>query len=177
MKLIETPIAGAWLIEIAPIEDERGFFARSLCIDKLTECGLEGEIVQQSISFNKKRGTLRGVHYQLSPHEETKLVRVTSGRIFDVIVDLRPSSPSYLRWHGVELSAQNHLTLYIPKGLAHGFQTLEDNCEVFYQMAQRYAPASSAGVRWDDPTFKISWPMPPVEISSKDLSYAPYVAQ
>ena len=175
MKLVETPIVGAWLIEIEPIEDERGFFARSLCVDKLAEYGLEGKVVQQSISFNKKRGTLRGIHYQLSPHEENKLVRVTHGRIFDVIVDLRPSSPSYLQWHGIELSEHNHVTLYIPKGLAHGFQTLEENSEVFYQMAQKYVPTSSAGVRWDDPTFKISWPMPPVEISSKDLSYASYV--
>lgn len=174
MTLTETPIAGAWLLEIQPISDERGFFARSLCVDTLAAQGLEGRMLQQSVSFNQQRGTLRGMHYQNAPHEEIKLVRVTQGRIYDVILDLRRNSPSYLRWHAVELSADNHRTLYIPKGVAHGFQTLEDRSEVFYQMAQAYVPGYSCGVRWDDPAFAIDWPLAVQAMSSRDTSYPDY---
>jgi dTDP-4-dehydrorhamnose 3,5-epimerase len=171
VKLSETPIAGAWLLEIEPILDERGFFARSLCVDTLAAHGLEGRMLQQSVSFNQKRGTLRGMHYQTAPHEEIKLVRVTQGRIYDVILDLRRDSPSYLRWHAVELSADNHHTLYIPKGVAHGFQTLEDGSEILYQMATPYVPGHSAGVRWNDPTFAIDWPLASPVLSERDATY------
>jgi len=174
VKLSETPIAGAWLLEIEPILDERGFFARSLCVDTLAAHGLEGSMLQQSVSFNQKRGTLRGMHYQTAPHEEIKLVRVTQGRIYDVILDLRRDSPSYLRWHAVELSADNRRTLYIPKGVAHGFQTLEDHSEVFYQMAQTYVPGHSSGVRWNDPAFAIDWPLAEPILSERDASYPLY---
>ncbi|MEN9843787.1 MAG: hypothetical protein RLZZ612_1616 [Pseudomonadota bacterium] len=172
MKLSETPISGAWVLEIAPVWDERGFFARSLCVDVLAAHGLEGRMVQQSLSFNHQRGTLRGLHYQTAPHEEIKLVRVTQGCVYDVILDLRPHSPSYLRWYGVELSAQNHRSLYIPKGVAHGFQTLEPDTEVFYQMAQPYVASHSSGVRWNDPTFAIDWPLASSPIlSARDATY------
>lgn len=171
MTLHPTPIHGAWLIDLAPITDERGFFARSLCADTLAAHGLQGVMVQQSISFNRQRGTLRGLHYQRAPYEEVKLVRVTQGRLYDVIVDLRPTSPTYLRWHALELSANNRQTLYIPQGVAHGFQTLSDDTEVFYQMAQPYSPAHSAGVRWNDPALAIDWPLPAPILSARDAAY------
>lgn len=174
MKLSETPIVGAWLLEIQPIQDSRGFFARSLCLNILEAHGLEGRIRQQSVSFNQRRGTLRGMHYQSAPYEEIKLVRVTQGRIYDVILDLRRDSGSYLRWYAVELSAENHRTIYIPKGVAHGFQTLEDNSEVFYQMTQVYVPGYNCGVRWDDPTFDIDWPMRAPILSEHDAKYPLY---
>lgn len=174
VKLIEMPIVGAWLMELDQISDERGFFARSLCVDTLADHELEGRMSQQSISFNERRGTLRGMHYQSAPHEEIKLVRVTKGRVYDVILDLRADSGSYLCWHAVELSADNHRTLYVPKGVAHGFQTLEDHTEVFYQMSQNYAPRNSCGVRWNDPLFAIEWPLSDPILSLRDASYDPY---
>ena len=177
MKLSETPIAGAWLLEIEPVADERGFFARSLCVDTLAARGLEGRMQQQSVSFNHRRGTLRGMHYQSSPYEEIKLVRVTQGRIHDVILDLRRDSPSYLRWHAVELSADSHCTLYVPKGVAHGFQTLDDCTEVFYQMTPAYVPGHGCGVRWNDPAFAIDWPLADPILSGRDASYPPFTAQ
>lgn len=171
MKIVSTPILGAYLLEIDPIIDERGFFARSLCAQDLIERGLSAKIVQQSISFNKNRGTLRGLHYQQFPHEEIKLVRVTQGRIYDVILDLRQTSSSYMKWYAVELSAKNRLTIYIPKGVAHGFQTLENQTEVFYQMDSFHNASSSRGVRWDDPAFRITWPIPKPIISARDANY------
>ena len=177
MILTETPIAGAWLFDVEPVVDERGFFARSLCVDTLAAYGLEGRIQQQSVSFNHRRGTLRGMHYQKQPHEEIKLVRVTQGRIHDVILDLRRDSPSYLRWHAVELSAGSHRTLYIPKGVAHGFQTLEDRTEVFYQMTSAYAPGYSCGVRWNDPAFAIDWPLSDPILSERDASHPLYATR
>jgi dTDP-4-dehydrorhamnose 3,5-epimerase len=171
VKLTKLPIAGAWLFDLEPKVDERGFFARSLCVDTLAAHGLEGVMRQQSVSFNRIRGTLRGLHYQRAPHEEIKLVRVTQGRIYDVILDLRRGLPSYLQWYAVELSADNHRTLYIPKGVAHGYQTLENNTEVFYQMAQAYVPGHSCGVGWDDPTFCIDWPIESPILSEADASY------
>ena len=177
MIFTETPIAGAWLIDIDPMVDERGFFARSLCADTLAAHGLEGRMVQQSISFNPQRGTLRGMHFQTAPHEEIKLVRVTQGEIYDVVLDLRPDSPSYLRWFAVTLSAANHRTLYLPKGVAHGFQTLVDNSEVFYQMASAYVPGYASGVRWNDPAFSIDWPLPAAPIlSPRDAGYPDFAA-
>ena len=175
MTLVETPIAGAWLLEIEPQIDERGFFARTLCVDMLEAHNLEGRMQQQSVSFNEHRGTLRGMHFQSAPYEEIKLVRVTKGRIYDVILDLRRESPSYLRWHAVEISADNYRTLYIPKGVAHGFQTLEGRSEVFYQMSQVYIPDYSVGVSWNDPSFGINWPIDDPIISKRDTSYAPYI--
>lgn len=174
MKLIETSIEGAWLLEIEPIFDERGFFARSFCSDTLAAYGLHGQFVQQSVSFNLKRGTLRGMHYQSAPHEEIKLVRATQGCVFDVILDLRRESSSYLRWYAVELSATNRRSLYIPKGVAHGFQTLDDNSEMFYQMANAYEPGHSRGVRWNDPAFGIVWPLSDPILSERDANYLIY---
>jgi dTDP-4-dehydrorhamnose 3,5-epimerase len=177
MKLTATPIAGAYLLDIEPIVDERGFFARSFCADTLRAHGLETTVVQQSISMNTRRGTLRGLHYQTAPHQEVKLVRVTRGRLYDVMLDLRPTSPSHLQWHAVELSASNHRSLYVPKGVAHGFQTLEDDTEVGYQMMQAYTPSHSRGVRWNDPLFGIVWPVPEPVLSMRDRSYLDYSGQ
>jgi len=168
----ETKLKGAYIIEIEPIQDVRGFFARSFCQEEFMEHGLNKSIVQCNMSFNKKRGTLRGMHYQVAPHEEAKLVRCTKGSVYDVIIDLRPASPTYCQWVSVELSAENHRMLYIPEGFAHGFQTLEDNTEVFYQMSEFYHPESARGVRWDDPAFGIEWPVAVNMISLKDISYS-----
>lgn len=176
MIFTPTPIPGAMLIELKPQADERGFFARSLCVEEFARYGLDGRIAQQSISWNPRRGTLRGLHYQAAPYAEDKLVRVTRGSIYDVIVDLRPQSPTYGHWHSVELSAHNRRQLYIPKGLAHGFQTLEDESEVLYQMTTPFHPDAPRGIRWDDPTLAITWPFPEMarqdgHISPKDRAW------
>lgn len=167
----ETFIKGVFLIEPDKIKDKRGFFARVWCKDEFKKRGLSFDLAQCSISFNKKKGTLRGMHYQIYPFEETKLVRVTRGSIFDVALDLREDSPTFLRWFGVVLSSDNRKMLYIPENVAHGFITLEDNTEVFYQISQFYNPKYSRGVRWDDPAFKIKWPIEVKVISEKDKSY------
>jgi dTDP-4-dehydrorhamnose 3,5-epimerase len=167
----ETELPGAYIIEPQRIDDERGFFARTWCEGEFRDHGLDGRIVQCNISFNKKKGTLRGMHYQVNPHAETKLIRCTRGAIFDVIVDLRRESPTYMRHVVVVLTHESHKMLYVPKGFAHGFQTLEDDTEVFYQMSEFYYPASSRGFRWDDPAFRIGWPEATRTISMKDLSY------
>lgn len=176
MRFLETPLPGAWVIELERIEDDRGWFARSFDAGELRARGLDAEVVQCSVSFNKRRDTLRGMHYQAEPHGEPKLVRCVQGAIFDVAVDLRPDSSAYCRWHGVELSSQNQWALYIPKGMAHGFQTLTDDCEVAYQMGHRYVPEAARGVRFDDPAFAIRWPEPRGErtISSRDASFADF---
>lgn len=166
-----TPIPSAFLIEIEPHGDERGFFARTVCVEEFARHGLNGQFAQQSVSWNSRRGTLRGLHYQVAPYEEIKLVRVTKGAIFDVILDLRRDSAHYLRWHAVELTADNRRTLYIPKGVAHGFQTLEEGSEVFYQISQAYIPGHSYGVRWNDPAFAIDWPLADPILSERDASY------
>lgn len=158
MIFAETKLKGAYIIEPERLEDERGFFARTFCQEEFAAHGLRTRFVQCSISFNKKKGTLRGMHYQVAPHEEAKLVRCTMGAIYDVIIDLRPGSPTFTQWVAVELTAQNRKMLYIPEGLAHGFQTLEDDTEVFYQMSEFYHPECARGVRWDDPVFGIKWP-------------------
>ena len=150
-----TGIGGVWVIEPERFEDERGFFARTWDTGEFEQRGLNGRLVQCSISHNGHRGTLRGLHYQAAPHEEAKLVRCTAGAIFDVAVDLRPDSPTYTRWFGVELSADNRLALYIPEGCAHGFLTLADDSEVMYQISELWAPDAARGVRWDDPAFRI----------------------
>ena len=169
-----TPLTGAYVIEAEILEDNRGFFARTWCQKEVAVHGLDSNLVQCSLSFNKKKGTLRGMHLQLPPFAETKLVRCTQGAIYDVIVDLRPNSPTYLRWTAVELTAQNHKALYIPQGFAHGFQTLEDNTEILYQMSEFYHPNSARGFRWNDPAFKITWLEEVSMISDRDRTYADY---
>jgi dTDP-4-dehydrorhamnose 3,5-epimerase len=164
----ETPLAGAWVLEPERFEDERGFFARTYCRRDFEARGLDPGIAQCSVSWNHHRGTLRGLHLQIAPHEEVKLVRVTRGAVWDVIVDLRRESPTFKRHFGITLSAENQHELYIPFGMAHGFQTLEDGTEVFYQISEFYAPESARGYRWDDPAFAIPWPEPVTVISEKD---------
>lgn len=168
MKFIETELKGAFLIDPEPLEDERGFFARTWCRKEFEQHGLDTDWVQCNISFNKRQGTLRGMHYQIAPYAEAKLVRCTSGAIYDVIIDLRPNSKTYRQWISAELSAENRKMIYIPQGLAHGFQTLLDNTEVFYQMSEFYAPPYARAVRWNDPQFKIRWPEAERTISEKD---------
>ena len=172
MRFTELELAGAWLIEIEPHRDERGFFARTYCAREFEEHGLVSMIAQCSTSFNAKRGTVRGMHYQTAPHAEEKVVRCTAGSIFDVIVDIRPDSPMYARWCGVELSAVNRRMLYIPVGFAHGFQTLTDDAEVLYQISTEHAPAASHGIRWTDPSLNIAWPITEgVIVSERDASF------
>lgn len=171
MRFIETEIKGAFIIEPELIEDERGFFARTFCQEEFKAHGLNFRVVQCNISFNKKRGTLRGMHYQIAPYQEAKLVRCTRGAIYDVIIDLRPESPTFKQWIAVELTAENRRMLYVPEGFAHGFQTLEDNTEVFYQMSEFYHPECARGVRWDDPAFGIEWPIITPILSERDRSY------
>jgi dTDP-4-dehydrorhamnose 3,5-epimerase len=154
----ETPLTGAFVIDIEPINDERGFFARLWCQREFEAHGLESNLVQCSMSFNNRAGTLRGLHYQVAPFSEAKTVRCTCGSVFDVIVDLRPGSSTFARHFSVTLSAANRRMLYIPRGFAHGFQTLDDNSEMFYQMSAFFEPAAARGVRWDDPVFAIDWP-------------------
>lgn len=167
----ETRLPGAFVIEPVLIEDERGFFARTFCQHEFEAQGLDLCIAQCNISFNRKAGTVRGMHFQAAPHQETKVVRCTMGAIYDVIIDLRPESATFKHWLAVELSAQNRLMLYIPKGFAHGFQTLVNDTEVAYQMGTFYEPGAGRGVRWDDPAFQIEWPLPLSLISEKDQSY------
>ncbi len=173
MRFIETPLPGVWVIELEELGDERGWFARTFDDEEFRARGLSPAVVQCNASFNAQRDTLRGMHYQADPHGESKLVRCVRGAIFDVAVDLRPGSSTRCAWHGVELSAENRLALYIPAGLAHGFQTLGADCEVLYQMGARYVPEAARGVRWDDPAFAIEWPEPHGErvISARDASY------
>ncbi len=168
----ETPLPGAFLVELEPLADERGFFARSFCAAQFAARGLAAHMSQCSISYNARRATLRGMHYQAAPHEEHKLVRCTAGAIFDVLVDLRPGSRALHRWHGEELSAANHRALYVPPGVAHGFVTLADDCEVLYMISEPFAPQSARGVRWDDPAFGIRWPLRPEVISARDAQFA-----
>lgn len=172
MKFTELKLSGAYLIELDQFQDERGFFARSWCQQEFSKQGLNTNLVQCNISFNFQRGTLRGMHYQAKPHEEAKLVKCTRGAIYDVIVDLRPNSSTFKNWVAVELNAENRNMLYIPEGIAHGFQTLADHTEVFYQMSEFYHLESAKGVRWNDPTFEIQWPEIEARIiSSKDCNY------
>jgi dTDP-4-dehydrorhamnose 3,5-epimerase len=171
MIFASTRLEEALLIDIEPVEDERGFFARIWCRHELGARGLDTEIAQESVSYNRLRGTVRGLHFQRSPHEETKIVRCTRGTIFDVIVDLRPRSASYLQWQGFELTAENRRAIYIPKGFAHGFQTLAEHCEIAYQISTLYAPEVAGGYRYDDEAFGIAWPLPPTTMSERDLSW------
>lgn len=168
MVFIETILKGAFIIEPERFEDERGFFARAWCKKEFEDHGLNSNLMQCNISFNNKKGTLRGMHYQSAPHAETKLVKCTHGSIYDVIIDLRPDSETYKNWFGVDLRSDNEEMLYIPEYFAHGFLTLEDNTEVFYLMSASYHPECARGVRWNDPVFSIHWPAAVSIISDRD---------
>jgi len=168
---LHTELAGAMIVELETQVDQRGFFARSWCAREFEAQGLNPKIVQCSVSYNEKRGTLRGMHYQAEPHPEAKLVRCTRGAIHDVIIDLRPDSETYTRWLGVDLTESNHRMLYVPEGFAHGFQTLSDGTEVFYQMSAFYEPDCARGVRWNDPHFAIQWPLTDPIISPRDQKF------
>ncbi len=174
LKFSETKLLGAYIIEIEKIEDERGFFARIFDKEEFSKYDLNTDMVQFSISQNLKKGTIRGMHYQTKPYEESKLVRCLKGKIFDIIIDLRPNSKTYKKWFSLELSANNYKMLYIPKGFAHGFQTLEDNTETSYQISEFYHPEYAKGIRWDDKEFGIKWPLNVSLISENDLDYTPF---
>jgi dTDP-4-dehydrorhamnose 3,5-epimerase len=171
MFFTPTELAGAFVIDVQRFEDNRGFFARTWAIDDFESRGLVSKVVQMNLSYNRARGTLRGMHFRHAPYAETKLVRCVRGAIFDVIIDIRADSPSYKRWMSVELTAENRRALYVPEGFAHGFQTLVDDVEVMYQVSQPYVPSAEGGVRYDDPAFAIRWPLAPTEISPKDTQW------
>ncbi len=171
MIFTETELKGAFIVELELRKDNRGFFARTFCAKEFEAHGLKSTIAQCNLSFNYKKGTLRGMHYQMAPCAETKLVRCSQGAIYDAIVDFRPDSPTYLSHIAVELTAENRKALYIPEGFAHGFQTLTDGTEVIYQMGEFYAPEYACGFRYDDPLLKIEWPLPVSEISEKDAAW------
>lgn len=171
MNFVALPLKGAVLVEIEPRVDERGLFARTYCEHEFAAHGLPSSFVQCNTSFNASRGILRGLHFQAEPRPEAKLVRCTRGAIFDVVVDLRPGSSTYRKWYGAELTADNRKALFIPAGFAHGFQTLEDNCEVFYQMTEFYDAGLARGVRWNDPSLGINWPILPPITSDRDARY------
>lgn len=174
MEFKKTQLADAVVIELQKIHDDRGFFARTWCEKELAEQGIASHLVQANVSFNRLKGTLRGLHLQISPHQEAKFVRCVRGAIYDVIIDLRPSSPSYRQWVAVELTESNHRMIYVPEYFAHGFQSLEDDTEVHYSVSAAYAHEAEAGVRYDDPAFSISWPLAVTSISDKDRSWPDY---
>lgn len=168
----ETKLNGSFIVHLEKNEDDRGFFARAWCKKEFEEHGLSSTLLQANIAFSRKKGTLRGMHYQVPPHEEVKLVRCIRGRIFDVIIDLRPDSSTYMEWLGVELAAGTGKMFYVPEQFAHGYQTLAKNTEVFYQVSQFYTPECERGVRWDDPAFRIDWPLKEnLTISEKDQNW------
>ncbi len=171
MLFTETYLKGAYLLDVERRQDERGFFGRSWCQEEFEAHGLDPQVVQCNISYNEMRGTLRGMHYQAAPYEEAKLVRCTMGTLYDVIIDLRPDSPTFTHWLAVELTAENRRALYIPKGFAHGFQTLSDHTEVFYQMSEFYHTEAARGLRWNDQAFGIEWPIQELIISERDRQY------
>ena len=175
MIFAETRLKGAFVIDPERLEDERGFFARTWCQREFRAHGLEVNLVQCSLSYNKEKGTLRGMHYQAPPYEEVRLVRCTRGAIYDVIIDLRPDSHTFKQWTGVELTAGNYHSLYVPQGFAHGFLTLEDNTEVFYQMSEFYVSEYARGIRWNDSAFGIHWPIHAEIISERDQSYPDFI--
>lgn len=175
MNFVETSLLGAFLIEIEPNVDERGMLARTFCQSEFHAHGLNSKIAQCSMTMTHRKGTIRGMHFQRKPFQEVKLVRCTRGAIYDVIIDLRASSPTFGQHYGVELSESNRKALYVPEGFAHGLQTLQDTTEVFYQMSESYHPAAATGVRWNDPAFGIRWPLPTVVISARDRDYTDFV--
>lgn len=172
MKFTPTTLPGVYVIDIEPIHDERGFFARSWCKREFAAIGLNTELVQCSMSFNEKKGTLRGLHYQVAPHEEVKTVRCMRGAVWDVVVDLRRDSQTRFGWFGLELSQENNRMLYVPEGFAHGLYTLRDESEVFYMISREHHPEAARGVRWDDPVLNIQWPGSPTVITRRDLTFA-----
>lgn len=171
MNFIPTPLAGSYVIDLVLRNDHRGWFARTYCKQEFEQIGHTREFVQMNQSYTREKGALRGMHFQRSPHREVKVVRCITGAVFDVIVDLRKDSPTFLQWFGVELSARNKKTLYVPEGFAHGFQTLEENSELLYLVSEQYAPQAEGGVRYDDPAFKIQWPLAVSDISEKDMAH------
>jgi dTDP-4-dehydrorhamnose 3,5-epimerase len=177
MIFVETKLAGAWILDIERRGDERGFFARTYCWWEFEQHGLLPRIVQANVSFNRRKGTLRGMHYQAAPFAEAKLVRCSQGALYDVIIDLRPESATFKQWIGVELTAENHRMLFVPEGFAHGFITLTDNAEVVYQVSQFYTPGAERGVRWNDPAFGITWPGAVTTISDRDSHWPDFVAE
>ncbi len=174
MRFIPASLEGVFLVEPEPASDARGYFARTFCVREFAARGLETEFPQHSFSYSAARGTLRGMHFQRPPHEEVKVVSCTKGAIHDVLVDLRPASATYLQWQGFDLTAANHLSLYVPKGVAHGFLTMEEDCEVSYLISAFHLPEAAAGVRYDDPAIGIAWPMPVSVISERDLAWDEY---
>lgn len=176
MIFTEMKLKGVYIIDLQKLEDERGFFARSWCQREFLEHGLDPNLVQCNISYNRLKGTVRGLHFQAHPYAEAKLVRCTRGALYDVIVDLRRDSPTYLQWIAVELTAENRTALYVPKDFAHGFQTLLDDTEIFYQMSDFYVPEASRGIRWNDPLINICWPEKISVISLKDQTLQDYQA-
>lgn len=171
MLFNETILSGAFLVEPECHKDARGLFARTFCEEEFAARGLSSRVAQCSLSFNDRKGTLRGLHYQAPPHAEAKLIRCTRGSVHDVIVDLRRNSPTFRKWIAVELSAENRLMLFVPEGFAHGLQALDDGTEVFYQISQPYRPEAARGVRWNDPAFSIAWPLPDPLLSDRDRSF------
>ncbi|MEI6634453.1 MAG: dTDP-4-dehydrorhamnose 3,5-epimerase [Chlamydiota bacterium] len=171
MRFTETPLHGAYLIELEKKSDERGFFARAFCVNEFARLGLETGIVQINNSLSARKGTLRGMHYQLPPMAETKIVRCLRGAFYDAIIDLRPESPTRMRWFGETLSAENRKMLYVPKGFAHGILTLEDDTEAYYLVTQFYSKDHERGLRWNDPVFRIDWPIAPAVVSEKDAAH------
>ena len=171
MKFYETELKGAYIIELEKFEDERGFFTRVWDKKIMQDQGLKSDLVQMSFSFSKKKGTLRGMHFQKEPFQEVKIVKCIQGKIFDVVIDLRVESRTYKKWFGVELSADKQKMIYVPEGFAHGFQTLEENTHVLYQMSNWFSPEHEKGIRWDDKDFNIKWPITDLIISKKDLSH------
>ena len=171
MEFTETPLKGAYVVRLRKIEDDRGYFARAWCCDEFVQQGLAPAMVQLNVGFNHRRGTVRGMHYQVAPHAEAKFIRCTRGVIYDVIIDLRERSPTFGRWFGLELTPDNSLMLYAPEGFAHGYQTLQDDTEMYYLTSAKYAPAAARGARFDDPAFGISWPLPVSVISAADRQW------
>lgn len=171
MKFLPTIFPEAWVIDIEPAADDRGYFARTFCVKAFAEHGLETNYVQHGVSHSFKAGTIRGIHYQKPPHSEAKLVRCVSGRVFDVLVDLRPASPNFKRWQSFELTAQSKRALYLPPGFGHGLQALEDGSEVSYLLSAYHEPSAAAGVHYADPAFGISWPLPVTVIAERDNTW------
>ncbi len=174
MIFTETKLKGAFVVEIKKLEDERGFFGRAWCQQEFEAHGIETKICQINTSFTKKKGTIRGMHFQADPYQEAKFIRCTKGRIFDVMVDLRPDSPTFLQWVGNELSEDNYKMAYVPENFAHGFVSLVDNCEVYYPVSQFYTPGAERGMRWNDPAINIKWPVDIINISDKDKSHSDF---
>ena len=177
MRFLNTKLDGAWLIQLDPTHDNRGFFVRTYCLEEFAARGLEASYPQHSLSFTARRGTLRGMHYQREPHSEAKLVRCTKGAIWDVIIDIRAASPTYRQWEAFELSDSNISQLYVPKGFAHGFQTLTDDVEVSYLISEPYIPEAADGLQYNDPSFNIAWPAPITAISEKDLRWPDFAGR